>query len=88
MERFAGAYLDVLCRAIAAAHPNLSGDKTLLSATLICATLDGLPGAIAAATSRSGDAVCLLQDTIKFATQIPTFVSDTGERSVFASSKV
>ncbi len=74
VKRFADAYLDVLIRGIASAHPDLSDDKTFLAATLICATLDGLPGAISVAACRSGDADALLRDSIRFATGIPLTV--------------
>lgn len=87
MDRFANAYLEVLIRGVATAHSNLSDDKVLLAATLICATLDGLPAAIAAASARSADTASLLQDVIKFATHIPTYITDRDEPLVSSAPK-
>lgn len=76
MERFMGAYVDVLFDSVVSERPDLSPSDARAAAMMICALLEGLPAAIAAGSGGKGDTEDVLRRVPRVALAILDLAAD------------
>lgn len=81
LNRFMHAYVDVLSDLVVAEFPDLSDDKALLCATLVCAQLEGLSTTCETARARGIDPTEFLEAAVRAAESIPARLFGTTPRA-------